>query len=176
MVLTPMDWITIGLVVIFGVLGLIRGFIREVVNIASHVVAIILAFRMHENATSFLLGVLPKQYHPYAKIAGFFIIYIAVLIVFFVLEKLIRNLLVMLRLKFADNLLGLVFGMAKGLLIATVIFILVTSFFPKTERNLRKGVSYPVLKKCSEIVIRLSPKDFRNKFLHRRLPWLENRL
>ena len=167
MVLTPMDWVVIGLVAVFGVLGLLKGLIRELFSIASHVVAIVASFRFYPAVHSTIGGIFPKQYQPYGKFVSFILVYIVVLLVFFIIERMLLAVVSALHLKTLDRILGLAFGAAKGLLIATVAFIVVTSFFPSSEKAMEKGVTYPILKRTSAAVIQLSPGKFKHKFLSR---------
>ncbi len=181
MVLTPMDWLTIALTVIFGVMGFIRGFIKEALSILSHIVAIVLAFRFHPQVFNAIKGFIPKGYLVAGKLVAFLAIYVGVIILFAILELLLKTIISFFYLRFFDRVLGLAFGALKGLLAATVVFIAIVTFAPSTEKYLSRGVTYPVLKMSSKVVIQLSPKKFKDKFLNRNIlqrfgvmPWSGN--
>ncbi len=176
MVLTPIDWAVLGLAAVFGIAGLFRGFVREVFNIASHIVAIVATFRFYPQVYSFITPAVPKGYEAAGKLASALIIYLAVMTVFFVLEKMVRAVVKTLKLGFADRILGLAFGAAKGFLIATVLFILIVTFFPKAEEGMKNAATYPFLKRASRIVVNLSPSRFKNRFNSRSFPELLNRI
>ncbi|BAT71519.1 membrane protein required for colicin V production [Thermosulfidibacter takaii ABI70S6] len=169
MVLTPFDFIVLGFILIFGILGLLRGILRELVNIVSHILAIIISFRFHPQVYNSLKSIFPKSYQGTGKVVTFILIYIAVLVVCFVIEKLIRIAIEKLRLGFVDRLLGFIFGALKGFVISVVLFIILVTFIPDMEKTLQKCLTYPLLKRGSDFVLQLSPQEFRDKFINKGL-------
>ena len=167
MVLTPFDMVVLGLVLVFGTIGLLRGAIREIVNFVSHIAAIIISFRFQPQVYNSLKNVFPPGYQGVGKVACFILVYILVLVVFFIAEKIIRAIIEKLRLGFVDRLFGFLIGAAKGFVIAVVLFIILITFIPNMEKKLNKCITYPYLKKGSEIIIQLSPKKFRDTFMNR---------
>ncbi len=167
MVLTPFDWMVLVLVLFFSISGFMKGFIREVITLISHVAALVLSFKYYDQLFGYIKGAVPKGYEATGEVVSFVIIYVAVVFVMFLLEKLFTGTLKTLKLNILNRILGLAFGAMKGLFIASVIFIISVTFFPKSEKALSKSKSYPIVKRFSEVIVRLSSEKFRNNFINR---------
>ncbi len=114
---------------------------------------------------------------PYAKdwietpglrnIIAFFLLFCLILIVIGVISMLIRKFLNLVFLGWVDRTFGLIFGAAKGLLIVSVLFIMITSFVPKgsgflAESKLAVHVA-KVSKMMTLFVSQNTSSDFKKK-------------
>ena len=160
------DAITLGIILILTLAGIIRGFTKEIINLFGNITAIFLSFKYY-NALFQQLKYVFESFPTAGKITCIVIIYIAVLFVFFVISVLIRGLLKVAHLTFVDRLLGGIFGFIKGIIIVSVIFIIMVTFYPKSEKNIKNCITYPLVQGISETIVKLTPKDFRVKFFNR---------
>ncbi len=101
------------------------------------------------------------------NILAFFLIFCAVLIVIGFAALLIRKFLNLVFLGWVDRTCGLIFGAAKGVLIMSVVFIITTSFFPKSPEFLTKSQLFPYVAKVSEAMTVFISKDTRKDFLQK---------
>lgn len=117
-----LDFTIIGVVLLFAVIGIVRGFIKEVLSLASWVLAFWLAFTFADPISA--------MFEPYIDtpvlriIASFAALFISSLLLLTVISLLIHKLLSVSGIKGTDRALGGLFGALKGLVIigALVLF------------------------------------------------------
>lgn len=120
--LTTVDWISLGVVVLFAVLGLFRGFLWQASRLVSLVVAYVLAGVYGSN----LAGVVERNISGVEGRASYYIayftIFVAVLILLSLLTMVLDRFIKKLELSFYDHLGGSVLGVvtAAGLIIAVL--------------------------------------------------------
>jgi len=112
---------------------------------------------------------------PYAKdwietpglrnIIAFFLLFSLILIVIGLISMLIRKLLNLVFLGWVDRTFGLIFGGAKGLLIVSVLFIMITSFLPQGSNFLAESKLSVYVAKVSKTMTLFVSKDTRNDFI-----------
>jgi len=145
--------------------GLFKGLIGEVSGIIGVVAGFYGAYTYYPLIT------------PYAKewietpgirnIIAFFLLFCLILIVISLISMLIRKFLNLVFLGWVDRTFGLIFGAAKGLLIVSVLFIMITSFIPKGSDFLAEsklsGHVAQVSKTMTLFVSKNTRRDFINK-------------
>lgn len=116
------DWIFLGLLVLSTLIGLFRGFIKELVSLAGLVAAFALA-RNYAQAASSGFSLLEAPSAQYAL--AFASIFLGVLLVSALIGWLLNKIIEVTALKVVNHLMGLVFGLVRGsvwlLVIAFVI-------------------------------------------------------
>jgi membrane protein required for colicin V production len=68
-------------------------------------------------------------------------------------------------LGWVDRACGLGFGLIKGFLIITVLFIILTTFLPKGAPLIKKSVLAPHVIWISEKMVNVVPKEMKKDFL-----------
>jgi len=117
--MTVVDWSIVALVLLSLILGVVRGFVREVFSIAGWILGAYLALRY----ASELGALIPLEIEwPVVKtlVAGVLILAVCVFAAA-LLGWLARRLLVAVKLSPADRTLGGVFGLARGVLIIALL-------------------------------------------------------
>ena len=111
----------------FGIRGLMSGFVKEVLSLAAIVAGIIAVRIFHESVTNFLAPHIGSEYASalLAFVFIFGVLYISTRLVASTLASQVRN----AGLGSIDRVLGFGFGALKGLLIATVGFVLFTMVY-----------------------------------------------
>lgn len=121
MMLTVADWLILAVVLISGVLSLFRGFIKEAISLVAWVSAFIVTSRFYEalaRKITFLDDDIAR------KVVSCMILFIATLIVVGICGSIIRSLIDKVGLSGTDRLLGMAFGVLRGVLIVCVILAL----------------------------------------------------
>jgi membrane protein required for colicin V production len=100
----------------------------------------------------------------YLNILSFLIIFCSVLISISILGIVIKYLLNVAFLGWIDRACGLGFGLVKGLLIVTVLFIILTTFLPKGAPLIKKSILAPHVIWISEKMVNMVPKEMKKDF------------
>jgi membrane protein required for colicin V production len=129
-----MLWVDIAILVIVAVsafLSLLRGLVREVLSLAGWVVAFFVARTFSPTAAGWVAGVVDMP--PSAQWAfGFALLFLGTLVATGVLNYLLAKLIAATGLSATDRMLGVVFGVLRGVAIVTLLVFL-ASFTPMTK-------------------------------------------
>ncbi len=120
--LTIFDYFVIGVVVLSLLVGLWRGVVSEILALVAWVVAF-MAARTWSGQTGELLA-FGLTDPAWRQVAGFVAIFVAVLILFALARWLLSLLLSAVGLGPLDRMLGAIFGVARGVLVAFVAVLL----------------------------------------------------
>ncbi|MCP5108344.1 MAG: CvpA family protein [bacterium] len=149
-------------VILFSILlGVIKGFIRELFSLAFLIIAVVLAFLFYSEAGTFLMKYLENR--EVSNFAGFVSIFAVVLIVGAVVTYFIKKILTVGPLKAVDRILGGVFGLLRGILLAGIIvFGLIV--FPVDDSLILKSKLSPYVMSTIGVFLKLLPGNVRKKF------------
>ena len=100
----------------------------------------------------------------YLNILSFLIIFCIVLIIISILGVVIKYLLNVAFLGWIDRICGVFFGLIKGILIVTVLFIILTTFLPKGAPLIKKSVLAPHVTWISEKMVNVVSKEMKRDF------------
>jgi membrane protein required for colicin V production len=67
----------------------------------------------------------------------------------------------------ADRIVGLIFGFAKGVLIASILFLVLTAFLPKDAGLMKNSLLAPHISKVSEKLAKVVSSDIKKNFTTR---------
>jgi membrane protein required for colicin V production len=123
---TVLDWVVVVIVTYSVVASVVRGFVREVLGLATLVAALLIAAWFHAPLGRVLAGFLRSENQ--ALFASFVILFGATFLVGFVTIRLIRKLVKFASVEWVDRILGGAFGLVRGWLVAAVLFLALTSF------------------------------------------------
>jgi len=158
-----MNWLDIILlaILIAGTLvGIIKGFLRQVFGILAVVIGVILALSFYSRFSWIYLRLTSNQL--LANFLGFVTIFIAVfglgLAASYMFSKLAKGQLMIL-----DNVLGGFFGLLTGLLVCGVI-VFALSAFPLNKKVLKESRLSHLSLRMTKIAVSLIPKELREKF------------
>ena len=126
-----MNWLDLVLLILLlvsAVTAFSKGITREVIGLISVVGALLLS--------SWLYGVVGGYLQPYlnsrstANLCGFLLVFLGVMILGALIGAVIAKLLRITGLSFVDRLLGLAFGVARGVLLAAALVMAIMAFAP----------------------------------------------
>lgn len=113
------DWTLIIIILLSSLMSLKRGFIKEALSLATWVVAFIVARTFHTHFQTLLVDSISE---PVLRvIAAFSILFIGTLLVGSGINFLVGALIRLTGLTPVDRILGVFFGMARGLILAVVV-------------------------------------------------------
>jgi membrane protein required for colicin V production len=120
--MTAFDLVFIGIVGLSTVFAFWRGLIRVVMSLAGLVAAVLAAIHLSPAMSNMLTMLSDKPVTRY--LVAFALIFIVVALIFAVLGWLLSRVMRAIGLGFVDRLLGAVFGVARGVLIAVIAVLL----------------------------------------------------
>jgi len=123
--LPVIDYIFIFLVLLMIVHGYIKGFIEELFSWAALVLAIWAAVLLNSAAAAFIRQRTMQNVRVVPEILGFAAVFVLVMIVIKLLEKILRDVIAGANLGTVNRILGAVFGLIEGFaIVILVIFVL----------------------------------------------------
>ena len=142
--------------------GLFRGLVKEVSSIIGVLGGFYAAYSYYPMVAKLLSGVIDDQ--SYLNILSFLIIFCGLLLIISILGVVIKYLLNVAFLGWVDRICGLGFGLIKGVLIVTVIFIILTTFLSKGAPIIKKSILAPHVIWISEKMVGLVSDDMKKDF------------
>jgi len=143
--------------------GLFRGLIGEISGIIGVVAGFYGAYTYYLLITPFAEPWI--QNTGIRNLVAFFFLFCVILIFVSLVSVLIRKFLNLVFLGWVDRTFGLVFGAAKGLLIVSVFFIMITTFLPKGSGILTDSTLSFHVAKVSKTMTLFVPKNTKGDFL-----------
>ncbi|MBW2433488.1 MAG: CvpA family protein [Deltaproteobacteria bacterium] len=142
--------------------GLFRGLVKEVSSVIGVLGGFYAAYSYYPMAAKLLSGIVKDQ--SYLNILSFLIIFCGILIVISILGVVIKYLLNVAFLGWIDRICGVGFGLIKGVLIVTVMFIILTTFLSKGTPLIKQSILAPHVIWISEKMVGLASDDLKKDF------------
>jgi membrane protein required for colicin V production len=146
---------------------LIRGFFRGLIKEISSIVGVLGGF--YAGYTYYLDIARPLSVwisNPaYTKIIGFMILFCGVFAFVSILGVIIKYLMNIAFLGWVDRICGVFFGIAKGVMITSVLLMILTTFLPKGASMIKDSLLAPHVSRVSEIMAQLVSKEMKLEFL-----------
>ncbi len=98
------------------------------------------------------------------KLVCFFILFCLILIAVGIVTILIHKLLKIVFLGWVNRAFGVIFGAAKGILITTVLFILITSFVPNGSNHMAASRTAPYLAQVADALTLFISRNIKTDF------------
>jgi membrane protein required for colicin V production len=146
--------------------GVFRGLIREVSGIVAVIAGFYGAFTYYWMLSPYLDFLI--QTPGIRHLVSFGVLFCGIVILVGLLAALIRKLMHVVFLGWVDRTFGLIFGTAKGILIVSVLFIMLTSFVPSGSAALMdRSITAPYLAQVSRTMTLFISRNVRVDFLDR---------
>ncbi len=155
-----LDIILVLIVFLSILLGIWKGFIRELFSLVFFILAVVLSFSFYQLPGNLLNRYLKSR--DLSNFVGFITIFVLVVIVGILVTYWLRKLFTLGPFKAIDRVLGGVFGLIRGILIASIIvFALVV--FPVRKDLVVKSRLSPYVMKTIDLFIGLFPGKYQEK-------------
>ncbi len=159
MPITLLDGLLIAVMLISAFLAMIRGFVREVLSIASWIVAALVAYLFYDELLPLVKDYIANQYVALA-VAVAAIFFVTLIIVSYITMR-ISDFVLDSRIGALDRTLGFVFGAGRGLLLVVVAMLFFNWFVPEEvqPRWISAAKSKPLLNTIGDRLIAALPED-----------------
>lgn len=168
----PVTYLDIGLAVIMlisALLAMVRGFVREVLSIASWALAALAAWYAYPRLLPLAQTQISNELVAKAiVIAG---VFLAVLVIVSLITIRISDAILDSKIGVLDRTLGFAFGLGRGLVIVVVAFAFFTWLVPGPNRPdwVTKAKSFAVLEQAKDWLVAQLPQDIEGSDILRRL-------
>jgi membrane protein required for colicin V production len=122
--LNVFDWILVAIIAVSSVFGLLRGFVKELLSLASWVAAFFVARLFSFKLSNFMVDWIDQP--QFRVIAAFAILFAATLVVGALINNVFSRLVSATGLTGTDRLFGMVFGVVRGGLLVVVMVSLLS--------------------------------------------------
>lgn len=144
------DWAIIAIVVVSALISVIRGFFREALSVATWIVALVVAMTFHQSASTLLVNQIETA--SLRLIVAWVGLFVLTLIVGGLINFIISRLVKISGLGGTDRFLGMLFGLARGLIVVLVILILLSGILPvKVDRWWHESLLIPWFLKFEDV-------------------------
>ncbi len=142
--------------------GIFRGILKELSSIIGVFGGFYAAYTYYMLLAGFLSKWIANEGH--LKILSFLIIFCGIFILISILGIVIKYVLNIAFLGWADRIFGAGFGALKAVLIASVLLISLTAFLPKRASIIRNSFFAPHITRISEEMAKVVSKDMQHSF------------
>jgi membrane protein required for colicin V production len=158
MPVTILDGVVFVVVLISAMLAMVRGFVREVLSVASWVLAAAAAFFLYKSLLPFVEPYIAnKNVAIIAAAAGIF--FVALIIASYIAMK-ISDFVIDSRVGLLDRILGFIFGVARGLLLVVIAFAFLSWILSDRQPAwVADAQSAPMLKSLADRLVAALPED-----------------
>ncbi len=160
----PIPWIdvfVIGVLVFFIIRNAWIGFLRGLSSLLGIAAGYFLSLR-YGNLIEEILA--PWISSSWLKIAAYGLAFLLGFLAVFIMVELLVRLLKKTHLSWMDHLLGAALGGVKGLLLLSLLFILLTTFYPHGKSLFHGSYTYPYLMKSARFLAELFPPRLKARF------------
>jgi membrane protein required for colicin V production len=129
--MNTLDWIFVVVLALLGVRCMIKGFVSEVLSVAAILVGLLAGLFLYKAAGQLLVGWgLPATPQLLPAILGFAAVFLLAFLVVKLIERLLREGIEAAELGGVDRVLGLVLGLAEGLLLVSLVLVAMSLLEP----------------------------------------------
>jgi membrane protein required for colicin V production len=160
MPITLLDILLLVVMLISGLLAMIRGFMREVLSIASWIIAAIAALAFYSRLAPFVKSYVSLGDTATNAIAAA-IVFVVTLIVVAIVTVRISDMVLDSRVGALDRTLGFLFGLGRGLLVVVVAFVFFAWLVPERSQPIwvKNAKSKVVLESTGQWLESLLPEN-----------------
>jgi membrane protein required for colicin V production len=119
--------------IVFAVLALIltvrcalRGFIGELMSMASVALGLLTALLLYKNGGVFIRERFMPKVNTIPEILAFIVLFLIVFVLIKILARILKDIIEGIKLGGADRFLGILFGLLEGLIVISLILVVLT--------------------------------------------------
>lgn len=119
-----LDYVLIGIILLSGFISLVRGFVREAFSLVTWIAAFWVAISFNETLAEYLKNGIAQTEIRLA--ASFGILFVATLLIGGIINFILGSLMQHAGLSGTDRMLGVLFGLGRGILLAALLLLIGT--------------------------------------------------
>jgi membrane protein required for colicin V production len=155
-----LDYVLLAIVVVTTIVGIVKGFVRQVIGLVAVIAGLVLAVVYYEQTSHVFMAFVKNRL--VSNFLGFLLIFVVVLVAGAILGHIVTKAMVG-PLAFVNRLFGAVFGLIKAVLICGILVFALVSF-EMAKPAVETSVLAPVCLAITRAVVNLVPKDLRTRF------------
>ncbi len=156
-----LDWVLIGIVIASTAAAAAKGFMRELISLATLVAAVVIAALGYTRAAVWFEDL--TKSHSVALGAGFLALFLGTMLVGAAVSVAAKKLIQTAGLQMFDRFMGGAFGLVRGVLIDCVILMAMLSFAIKAE-VVQQSVLAPFVSAGARVVVLVMPRSLKDQF------------
>ena len=156
-----LDWLLIGIMAASVLTAAWRGFVQELISLASVVAGIVVAALGYRQAATWFEDL--TKSHEVALGAGFLALFVGTLIVGWLIAYLARRLIKTTGLQWFDRFLGAAFGLVRGVIVDSILLLVMVAFAIKPE-VVQRSVFSPYVTTGARVLVLAMPSGLKEQF------------
>jgi membrane protein required for colicin V production len=124
MVFSIIDIAFVGLIGLFMIRCYLRGFVSELLSVAAIVLGLLASLFLYKNGADLLRKYFLQDMQTLPEIVAFVVLFVIVFIIVKLLEKMLVDIIDQVSLTNADSYIGIIFGLAEGIVVVSLILFL----------------------------------------------------
>jgi membrane protein required for colicin V production len=156
-----LDWTFAAIVVLSVIAAIMKGFVRELISLASLVIGLVVAAVAYPRAALWFEDL--TKSHQIALGLGFLALFLGTLLLGGLLSLLARKLIKTAGIQWFDRFLGAVFGLVRGVLAGCILLLVLLAFAIKPEAVQQSSLA-PYVTAGADIISRVMPANLRAQF------------
>lgn len=126
MIFAVIDIVFIALIVVFTLRCALKGFVGELMSMASIVLGLLAALYFYKNGGEFVRNKFMPEMKIIPEIIAFIALFLIVFVLIKVLEAMLKEIIEGVRLGSADRFLGILFGFVEGIIVVSLVLFLLS--------------------------------------------------
>lgn len=160
--MNPFDMIAVAILAFCVIRGIFRGLIKEVSSIVGVLAGFYAAYTYYGDLAGFFSSWIDNE--SYLHIVSFLVLFCLVFFAVSIIGVVIKYVLNIAFMGWFDRTCGAAFGLVKGVLIVSMLFIIFTVFLPQGAPLVKNSILAPQVNRISEKMIKVVPRDMKSKF------------
>ena len=156
-----LDWLLIGIMAASVLTAAWRGFVQELISLASVVAGLVVAALGYRQSAAWFEDL--TKSHEVALAAGFLALFLATLIVGGLIGYLARRLIKTAGLQWFDRFLGAAFGLVRGVVVDSILLMVMVAFAVKPE-VVQRSVFSPYVATGARVLVLTMPSGLKEQF------------
>jgi membrane protein required for colicin V production len=159
--MTYFDILFTAIILISTISALFKGLVREIISLAAIVLGFMLAVFFYRIPSGKLLEFCRTE--SIANLLGFLIIFLGCILLGMITTFLVNRFIKAASLKWADRLMGAIFGFVRGWMVSSILVVALIAF-PIRDNLMTSSTLAPYLLAGARILVNVTPQGLKDKF------------
>jgi membrane protein required for colicin V production len=156
-----LDWTFAAIVAVSVIAAIMKGFVRELISLASLVIGLVVAALAYPRAALWFEDL--TKSHEVALGLGFLVLFLGVLLLGSLLSLLARKLIKTAGIQWFDRFLGAVFGLVRGALVDCILLLVLLAFAIKPGAVQQSSLA-PYVTTGAHVISVVMPANLKAQF------------